>query len=566
MDEFADPVEDMEEPATEEVEDDEDMPEPEDDDPGFDVDNPRFHGVLCVEGKQTGDKREFAPGALEWRDLPIPFRWQDEDTGGHNGAVVIGRIDSIWREGDELRYEGTFADTDKADAAIGLIAEEHQNGVSVDVDMAEMSLVDAEGATVDESDPFTPAPDDAKMLLTKGRISAATGVAIPAFAEAWVALGEWPAEDEDTEEPTEETEVGEALAADGSEEFKRGKGWITHPRATSRIHAYWTRGKGAAKIRWGTGGDFTRCRRQLAKYVNPVFLNRTCAQWHKDALGYWPGELGKPGNPPDTPENRRRAARHAKKVKATVDDCDECNNSVYLVASGETRTLPYTAFVNPKLDEPTAITVTDEGYIYGHLAAWGTCHIGFKEACVTAPESKANYAYFHTGVVETDGGEVPVGQITMNTGHADLSLRASDAAAHYDHTGATVADVHAGEDDHGIWIAGMLRPGVTSQQIHALKAASLSGDWRAIGGELELVAALAVNVPGFPIVRPSLAAAGGRQVSLVAADPVPQSVDNPVDINALAASVEQRIGQRAIARSLSERQRAERARVLQGRL
>lgn len=532
--------------TTETPMDDSDAPEPEQDDSAFDVDEARFHGVLCVEGSPTGDSREFAPDSLTWRDLPIPFRWQSEDTGGHDGAVVIGRIDTIWRDGVELRYEGTFADTDAADSAIGLIAEGHQTGVSVDVDMAEMSLVDDAGATVDESDPYTPAPDGSRMLLTKGRISAATGVAIPAFAEAYIALGEWP------EEP-------EATTAAGDEEFKRGAGWLTHPRETSRLHRYWTKGKGAAKIKWGSGGDFRRCRRQLAKYIGPAYLNRTCAQWHHDALGYWPGELGKPGNAPDTKENRRRAARHA-----SLMDCDECNNSVRLVASGEIPVLPAAAFANPELDGPTPVTVLPDGRVFGHVATWSTCHIGFADTCVTAPTSPSRYAYFHTGAVLTDEGEVAVGQLTMNTGHADLSLRANDTAAHYDHTGAAIADVHVGEDAHGIWFAGMLRDTATQAQIHALRAASLSGDWRGIGGNLELVAALVVNVPGFPIPRPSLAASGGKQISLIAAEPVAPRPE--ADVNALAAAVEQRMGQRTKARELADRQRRERATAVMERL
>jgi len=35
----------------------------------------------------------------------------------------------------------------------------------------------------------------------------------------------------------------------------------------ARLKAYWTNGKGALKIRWGTPGDLTRAHRHLAKYV-----------------------------------------------------------------------------------------------------------------------------------------------------------------------------------------------------------------------------------------------------------------------------------------------------------
>jgi hypothetical protein len=62
------------------------------------------------------------------------------------------------------------------------------------------------------------------------------------------------------------------------------------------LMTYWTTGKGAAKIRWGTDGSFARCVRQLRKYVkfSPEGL---CAKLHKRATGQWPTEGGKAGIP-----------------------------------------------------------------------------------------------------------------------------------------------------------------------------------------------------------------------------------------------------------------------------
>lgn len=55
-----------------------------------------------------------------------------------------------------------------------------------------------------------------------------------------------------------------------------------------RLRRYWTRGEGAAKIRWGTPGDFTRCVRALdGKVSDPKGL---CAEYHKAATGKWPAE------------------------------------------------------------------------------------------------------------------------------------------------------------------------------------------------------------------------------------------------------------------------------------
>jgi hypothetical protein len=139
----------------------------------------------------------------------------------------------------------------------------------------------------------------------------------------------------------------------------------------------------------------------------------------------------------------------------------------------------------------------------------------------------------------TDGGELAVGSLTLGTGHADLKMSSTDTARHYDHTGTAVAKVRAGEDEHGIWVAGTICDGVTDEQVRTLRSAGgISGDWRSIGGNLELVAALAVNVPGFPVPRPALAASGGRQTALVAAGVVEVTDGgNGINIEAIAAAV-----------------------------
>ena len=166
-------------------------------------------------------------------------------------------------------------------------------------------------------------------------------------------------------------------------------------------------------------------------------------------------------------------------------------------------------FTDPYLDKPTPLTVHGS-YIFGHLATWGTCHTGFGTVCVTPPKG-TDYKYFHTGVVSVEGAEIPVGHITMGTGHAPLT--SSNAVSHYDDTGTCAADVAVGEDDYGIWFAGVVREGVDTD---TLRSASLSGDWRRVGGNMELLAALAVNVPGFPIPRIAASAVNDEPLALVA--------------------------------------------------
>jgi hypothetical protein len=55
------------------------------------------------------------------------------------------------------------------------------------------------------------------------------------------------------------------------------------------LKRYWGQGAGAARIRWGTPGDFTRCSRQLSKYLGPR-AKGYCARLHREQTGAWPGD------------------------------------------------------------------------------------------------------------------------------------------------------------------------------------------------------------------------------------------------------------------------------------
>src|SRR6187431_765814 len=55
-----------------------------------------------------------------------------------------------------------------------------------------------------------------------------------------------------------------------------------------QLQRYWLAGKGAAKIRWNTPGDFLRCARQLTKYF-PKDPKGLCNILHTKATGGPPG-------------------------------------------------------------------------------------------------------------------------------------------------------------------------------------------------------------------------------------------------------------------------------------
>lgn len=454
---------------------------------GFALSTP-WYGVLAPEGVESGDRRKMAEGSLVWRNLPLPLRYQESDTGGHDGAVIVGRIDGIERVGNEMRAWGVFDASDRGDEVVRMVAEQMLRGVSVDLDDVVMSVVNRK--TGEEFDFENDDVEDHLFVVDEGRIAAATLVAIPAFQEAFVSLGTWD---------------DAALAASG--EFAPGThdgpGWLTNPQDTQRLRNYWTKGKGAAKIRWGVPGDFDRCRRQLAKYVSPAYLAGTCANLHKVALGFWPGE-----------HRGKHSLEGAAPAFALTAACDSCPDA--LVASGSLPPIEW--FQDPHLDGPTPLTITPEGRIYGHAAAWGTCHTGYPGVCVTPPQG-GDYGRFMLGLTDTTGGPVATGNVVMETFHAAHSVPPGTAQAYYANTGAVAARVAVGEDEHGIWVAGVLREDLTEAQRATLQGSTLSGDWRRFSpaGPRDLVGILVVNMPGFPIPRTSAAITGGRQHALTAA-------------------------------------------------
>lgn len=365
-----------------------------------------FIPMLVPEEVESGDGRKFKSGAISIRDLPVPLLWQIKTGQGHDGSVVVGRIDYIERiEGGMGNAYGVFDTGPYGREAERLVRHGFLRGVSVDLDQFE-AKEDKPAKTENSEDGETLGKD--KLTINKARIMAATIVAKPAFQECAISLQN---EGDQEENVTPEDGIYEESLEDFSD-------------------------------------------------VEPIL-----------ASGFLKSEI------PMTP--------------------------------------PADWFKYPQLTGPTPLTVTDDGRVYGHIAAWNVNHIGLPRA-TKPPRSRSKYAYFHTGVIRCeDGTDVPVGQLTLAGGHAPLNVDAASAAKHYDDTASAVADIHVGEDQYGIWCAGSLRPNLDELQIRALRASAPSGDWRPINGSLELVAICQVNVPGFPTARAMIAS--GKVLALVAA-------------------------------------------------
>ena len=220
------------------------------------------------------------------------------------------------------------------------------------------------------------------------------------------------------------------------------------------------------------------------------------------------------------------------------------------------------AFADPKLTEVTGIRATSDGRVVGHVATWNQCHVGVGNACVVAPRSKTGYALFHVSEVDTTDGPVAVGRLTVGAGHADPKAGVVPAREHYDNAASCWALGRVYEDEHGIAFAGVVHPEATTRQIMDGTSAPLSGDWRRHGGNLELVAALTVNTPGFPVVR-GAADERGRDLSLVAAGVVPVGNDEG---DAPLAHIVAAAAKAAVAEYADQQRREAKAAAVAGRV
>lgn len=157
-------------------------------------------------------------------------------------------------------------------------------------------------------------------------------------------------------------------------------------------------------------------------------------------------------------------------------------------------------FENPRLDDEVPIHLTADGHVRGYLASWRSLHRG---AGINPYRSASGYYEFHQSHVLLESGErLAVGRLTIGGGHARAGCGIRAAREHYEDIGTAWAFVRAGEDDTGIWVAGVLNPDADEHMIRQALGTPHSGHWEPDPtGHPELIAACGVNVPGFPLMQ-----------------------------------------------------------------
>jgi len=167
-----------------------------------------WRGVLAVETVETGDsvRREFAEGALTWREPPLSIYWQDRTAPGHDDALIVARADEV------VRSELALADGRRVPAILGrgqfdmeseegrrvhrMIGQRYLRGISVTIDEtqdADVDLIFPEGSGEaehgEEGDMLIDLlVEPEKMLIRKGRVMDGCLTGQPALPEAEVEL------------------------------------------------------------------------------------------------------------------------------------------------------------------------------------------------------------------------------------------------------------------------------------------------------------------------------------------------------------------------------------------
>jgi hypothetical protein len=518
-----------------------------------------WHAVANWEDVSTG-LRVFLLDALDWREPPFAFHWQWKSSahGGTPETVHVGSTTRVERDAigrvhtwgtldleDEfgLRYARRLARRTERWVSIGLdesFKEYDIEYVYHQPDVANLDDLNGDDLEVEE------------MRIGRGRIAELTGVSVPAQAEAVI---------EPSPQLLEEIMALTAAGGDVVNAVPADGGAVTLELAVDdTIHTATVTPEGAAElaaalrmppvdgealdINDGGGGVLNLSRDGDDFYLDlgpeAAILAEADLPGLADAidaaLGVAPEPLEEVVEVVEPPVMSTRPATlkvgdrslAARVVGPTV----EVPGVEVVVASGATEVHTITIPNVPPAEwfaEPTdvtpegALTITDDGRVFGYLAPTGVAHRSFRNRRVEVPMGNVDYGRWMGGeAIVAGGGRVVAGPITFECGHCDPSgpRDSGKRMEHYDNTCSVAAKAAIGENRHGVWIAGALEPGVSAEQVSRMLACRLSGDWAPHPekqGMREFVAALLVPVPGFAMGRRAPSTVRVQEGALVAA-------------------------------------------------
>lgn len=460
----------------------------------------KWRGLLAPLGVSTGDGRRFLPEGLSSRELPLPLKWQRQDTMGHDDSIIVGAVEQInvgtvaqavkegWISQDAAKPldkdmqgawgVGTLFDSldsrsmprlaEDVAEVLHLLAEQVV-GPSVDPGEAEAVLAEEgsdEPLTEQRLEELlvqayeTGVEPAIEILFTTYQIAAATLVPTPAFKQCrpFELLAGQP----------------EALVAAVS-------GATDLPVADRETE--WDGAAAARRVFDAcTDGDTVdpQCVSRAFLWQDPDADPTTMGAYKLGFADVIDGQLqivprgvaacagGRGVDAADIPDEDKQAIR--RKICALYgqiqDEHEDWPDCPFDMQSDEMSTTdPSVAlalvaaqavygeledFAVPPADHLYPLTVGEPDqfgvrHVHGYIAAAGTCHTGFRE-CVTPPQSTGGaYAAFHRYTTTRSGRSLPVaaGRITLAggalTGSCPCCPGIDDHACNRLSMGATVA-------------------------------------------------------------------------------------------------------------------------------
>ncbi len=188
----------------------------------------------------SGDERSFKKNSITTRNLPLPLMWQIKTGSGHEGSVVVGRIDSIeTTENGLANARGVFDVGPYGREAERMVRGGFLRGVSVDLDKFEAEVEDEAFDTKEDAEKAAKKNSikNEKILVESARLMGITIVPKPAFQECYIMIEEEPTLELEElplvegiyEEIPEDYEYQLAALAASAAPVIPPKSWFTNP-------------------------------------------------------------------------------------------------------------------------------------------------------------------------------------------------------------------------------------------------------------------------------------------------------------------------------------------------
>jgi hypothetical protein len=540
-----------------------------------------FRAVMHIQNVSTG-RRTFRN--LTWREPPFAMHRQRSSSahGGLPEVVQTGLVSRVVQDGDTLYGFGPLdLDSEEGLEHARRLVSGFDRWVSIGLD-EQPSNIEVVWPEVDEDDDGNPLSamlqEPEQIIFDGGRIGELTSVSVPAQDQATIEptpelirlmeqrMGT-PAEDAPAED---DVLVASVVGSTDLPVADRDAAWD----GTGAMNRVWA---------WANDGQDTARVGRAFLYRDADADPKTKGAWKLGFADVVDGQLkiiprgvaatagGRGVNSASIPEADKARIRSKictlyGKVRAVYDDWGDCpfdsSSEAAAIAEGYTfadavQGLTAAAWrievteVPPRwwYDEPTdvemtsALNITDDGRIFAVLAPMGVGHRAFANSGrrLEVPMGNVDYDRFMGGWAVTSKGKIAAGPITMDCSHASRFRADHDVApAHYDNSCTVFGTVRVGENrDKGyVWAAGALAPGVTPDELARALACRLSGDWQPHPdrpGYQELIAALLVPSPGFPMAHAGPSLSVGEEIDVGGGVLVASSVHAEVPVRQATA-------------------------------